>query len=271
MPNALGVPIDVGSRLELMIDDHLIARLSGGVALHLNTPIPREVVMVTDEPWEGNACGYFSVFQDGDIYRMYYRGWHFVVAKDSLDLPHGEVVCYAESDDGIHWTRPDLGLVEFSGSKRNNIILPNPEVTSLCSSFQPFRDENPHAEPDARYKAWAVGFEPRGLYPLKSADGIHWAQMTDGPAITYGAFDSANIAFWDPTRGEYRDYHRNQLEREPYAARVMAGTFSPQPHLTLSTGRIRSTSTTVRAALTSFIRIASFRTTVRHISSWDSR
>ncbi len=74
-------PIEIGSRLELMVDDFLIARLSGGAALRLNRPVPREVALVTDRPWEGNACTSFAVFRDGDIYRMYYLGRHFVTTE----------------------------------------------------------------------------------------------------------------------------------------------------------------------------------------------
>ena len=33
--------------------------------------------------------------------------------------------CYAESDDGVHWTRPNLGMIEFAGSKQNNNIWPS--------------------------------------------------------------------------------------------------------------------------------------------------
>ena len=50
------IPIDIGSRMELMVDDYLIARMSGGAELRLHRPIPREVVLVTDEAWEGCAC-----------------------------------------------------------------------------------------------------------------------------------------------------------------------------------------------------------------------
>ena len=46
------------------------------------------------------------------------------------------------------------------------------------------------------------------MRPYKSADGIHWSPMTDGPTITNGAFDSQNLAFWDPVRGEYRAFWR---------------------------------------------------------------
>ena len=69
--------IDIGSRLELFTDDFLIGKLSGGATQKLHQPKPHDVVLVTGEPWEGNTCAYYSIFQDGDLYRMYYRGSHF--------------------------------------------------------------------------------------------------------------------------------------------------------------------------------------------------
>ena len=222
-------PIDIGSRLELMIDDCLIARMGGGAELRLNRPVPREVVMVMDEPWEGNASADCVVFQDGDLYRMYYRGWHFDLTGETLEMPHAMMTCYAESSNGIHWVKPELGLVAFNGSKKNNIILDAGAGHCPAVGFTPFKDGNPRAEPDARYKAWGMDRRARGLYPLKSRDGIHWTPMRDKPVITYGLFDSQNLAFWDAVRGEYRDYHRNEFRiqetgEEPYSAqRVKAG------------------------------------------------
>ena len=107
-------PIDIGSRRELFVDRHLIERLDG-VRLQLHRPQPREVVLVTDKPWEGNTCAYYTIFQDGDKYRMYYRGSHW--DEQANKAAHPEVVCYAESADGVHWVKPQLGLFEFNGSK----------------------------------------------------------------------------------------------------------------------------------------------------------
>ncbi len=235
------VPIEISSRLELMVDEFLIARLSGGAALRLNRPVPREVALVTDRPWEGNTCTSFTIFQDDDIYRMYYLGRHFVTTEAGLDeASHPHFVCYAESDDGISWERSELGLVEFNGSGKNNIILSSEESACPMHAFAPFKDANPAAEADARYKAWAVrsprldGAAPRpghsaevpdGLHALKSADGIRWTPMRDGPVIADGLLDSQNVVFWDTVRGEYRDYHRNEfrIERtgeEPYSAQA---------------------------------------------------
>ena len=97
-------------------------------------------------PWEGNTCGYVSVFQDGDLYRMYYRGSLRVYTEGKIEYPREPVTCYAESADGVRWTKPSLGLVEFEGSKDNNIIL---EGTGT-HNFAPFKDANPDCEPDAR-------------------------------------------------------------------------------------------------------------------------
>ena len=199
--------LDVGSRLELFVEPSLVEELRGEARLQLQRPTPREVALVTDRPWEGNACFTFTIFQDGNRYRMYYRGWHFETGK-TLEFPRRQVTCYAESLDGIHWYRPNLGLVEFEGSKRNNILLDRLPEGKPVHNLVPFKDDNPEAMPDARYKAFSRDGD-KGLYAWKSADGIHWELMADRLVITQGYFDSQNLAFWDSFRNEYREYHRD--------------------------------------------------------------
>ena len=198
-------PIDIESRRELFVDDYLIQSLEGDARQVVQQPKPEEVVLVTDKPWEGNTCAYYSIFQDGDLYRMYYRGSHWDTEKKRAT--HPEVVCYAESRDGITWTKPELGLVEFDGSKANNIVFDG--IGSHC--FTPFIDLNPACPPDARYKAIGRGrpTAKKGLYVFKSADGLNWSLMHDGPVITQGAFDSQNLGFWDPVIEKYRCYYRD--------------------------------------------------------------
>ena len=104
--------IHIGSRRELFVDRHLIEKMNGA-ELRLHHPVPREVAIVHDQPWEGNGCAYMTVFQDGQRYRMYYRGAHGVYKPDKYETGHMQVTCYAESGDGVHWTKPELGLFEF--------------------------------------------------------------------------------------------------------------------------------------------------------------
>ncbi|MBI5687161.1 MAG: hypothetical protein HZC54_18980 [Verrucomicrobia bacterium] len=198
-------PLDIGSRRELFVDDYLIASMAGA-ELKLHKPEPREVALVCDQPWEGNTSAYYALFRDKNGFRAYYRGSHF--DEKTKKGSHPEFACYAESRDGVKWKKPELGLIEFGGSKRNNIVW-NGEGSH---NFTPFKDDNPACAPDARYKALAGGRTVGGkkktcLNALKSPDGIHWTMMAEA-VITAGAFDSQNLAFWDTERGEYRAYWR---------------------------------------------------------------
>jgi hypothetical protein len=56
-------PVEIGSRRELFVDDALVERLVGRAELRLQHPEPREVALVTGEPWEGNGTNYVTVFQ----------------------------------------------------------------------------------------------------------------------------------------------------------------------------------------------------------------
>src|SRR5262245_37853054 len=108
--------VAIGSRIEMFVDDWLIDtnRTRGSVSLQLQTPVRREVVLVTDKPWEGPDSAYYTVFQDGPLVRLYYRG-----LVPGGDRSTEQVTCYAESSDGIHFTRTNLGLVDFNVSKVN--------------------------------------------------------------------------------------------------------------------------------------------------------
>ena len=214
---AMATPTDIGTRRELFVDQALVERLTGGAQLRLHQPIPQEVSLSHDIPWEGSGSGYHSVFQDGDRYRMYFKAYEISPLREA-DRNQPEVhplfCAYAESDDGIHWRRPELGLHAFKGSTANNIVMVSGRQGSLfVDAGHPavFRDDNPAATPDARYKAILRSDTPegpRGLLAFKSPDGLNWTPMADHPVITNGAFDSQNLAFWDGERGVYRAYWR---------------------------------------------------------------
>lgn len=185
---------DLGSRLELFVDRHAIAK-QDGIRLVLHPPRPAEVAIRFDEPWEGPYSAYVTVLLDDGLYRMYYRGW------SALD--GDQLTCYAESNDGITWTKPRLGLVAFNDSTENNILLRMPGNQGT-HNFAPFLDSRDDVPEDERYKA--LGGQPP--YAFASADGIRWRRLSPEPVMTRGAFDSQNLAFFDSDRGEYRAYIR---------------------------------------------------------------
>ena len=200
-------PIDLGSRLEPLVDRFLIQSLSGDARLQLHQPQRREVVLVHDVPWEGNLTAHHTLFRDGDRYRMYYGGRHYQPGQKVRHV----LVCYAESRDGIHWTRPNLGQFEYEGSRANNIVwMDDPWADSeQRNPMAVFKDSNPAAAPDARYKS--IGRGDAGVYALKSPDGIHWSLLAQEPVIPKGdmGLDSQNLAFWDGLRGRYVCYLRS--------------------------------------------------------------
>ena len=203
-------PIRLESRRELMVDDYLIDAMAG-LRLVLHAPTKRETAIIHDAPWEGNNCGYHTVFQDGGLYRMYYMISHNDCGEQERrkePATHQILAGYAESKDGIRWVKPDLEQFEFAGSKKNNILMWDGYDEKSESYLVPFKDPNPACRPEQRYKALTRA--TAGLPPaLQSSDGIHWTPMAKGPVITKGAFDSENLAFWDAIRGEYRAYFRD--------------------------------------------------------------
>ena len=202
-------PIVLDSRRELFWDDSLLDCGRTTASLLLHHPVRKEVVLELDRPWEGDGCDYFNFFKDEDRYRMYYLGWQMLNPEQTEHTTTQICVCYAESQDGIHWERPNLGLRSYKGSTDNNILL-GPQ-DDLFDNFFVFKDDNPACPPQERYKGVAVGgsVSSRGLWCYLSADGIHFFKshmITDK-----GKFDTLNTALWDSCSGKYlcylRDFH----------------------------------------------------------------
>ena len=196
-------PIAIGSRRELFVDKLLIDQMKGA-SLMMQRPVPAGVAVKFDQPWEGRFSAYITVLHndEADKFQMYYRG-----NAGFKDGTSGEVTCYAESADGVKWTKPKLGLNEINGSKDNNVMLAN--LAPFTHNFAPFIDKRPGVAKEERYKALAgLGGKNGGLSAFVSGDGLHWKKMQDAPVITKGAFDSQNVSFWSDAEQCYVAYFR---------------------------------------------------------------
>ena len=214
--NAVAEPIDIGDRRELLVDHELIESLDG-VELRLHEPRHAGVALAFDRPWEGRFSAYATVLDDGGLYRMYYRG---------LPRAGGEaeaVTAYAESRDGVTWTKPNLGLHEVGGSKENNVVI---AVNEHARNFSPFIDTRPGVPASERYKAIA-GVETKGLLAFVSSDGIRWQQWGSGYIFTEGMFDSHNVVFWSDHEEAYVCYFRTWTEEGFNGFRTVSRTTSP--------------------------------------------
>ena len=214
--------IDIGSRRELFVDRLIISRLVGA-DLELKRPNPAGVAIQFDNSWEGPLAFYSTVFKEGDKYRFYYRGRY---GRDGT-------TCYAESLDGIHWTKPELGLVSIDGSTRNAVILDS------ARQFSPFVDTRPGVPASERFKANSRGPEsPHALVGYVSADGLRWKQIRDEPIVPMALvnnFDSQNIIFWSEVEKQYVLYARHMEGGRRATARATSADFLNWSQQTLMT------------------------------------
>jgi hypothetical protein len=219
-------PIDVGSRRELFVDHLLVDKTTGNAALRMHRPVDRGSVLKFDKPWEGAFCAYVSILHVGDKYQAYYRGSS---GASTRNIGDHQVVCYAESNDGVSWRKPELDLFPRDGRPRTNIILA--DASPDTHNFAPFYDTCPGVPAEQRYKAIG-GYDKPGLCAYGSPDGIRWKRLSDRPVLTKEqlgekalVFDSQNVPFWSERERKYLLYYRVYRERKRRTARVESDDF----------------------------------------------
>jgi len=176
------------------------------VPLHL---YPRNPMLVPDRPWEGNVAGsYPTVLYDSKerLFKCWYEGRP---ARPGM-LSN---ICYAVSPDGVQWEKPDLGIVTFERSRRNNIVLRSRRKSSpLVGANVVYR---PRADPPYRLVYWdEIPGLGQGYCTADSEDGIRWTPHSDNPVFqtpldrTRNSNDDVLSASWDPRRRRYVAWSR---------------------------------------------------------------
>jgi hypothetical protein len=190
------------------------------VDLHQHEPRDAGAVLRFDAPWEGPFCAYATVIHDGAVYRLYYRG----LPEAGGDGTRNETTCYAESTDGVAWTKPSLALFEAGGTRENNVVLA--DAAPVTHNFCPFLDANPAATPAERFKA-VGGTSQSGLIGYVSADGVRWSRWREDPVYRDEGwvFDSQNVPFWSAAEGCYVLYYRRAADRIRAIARATSPDF----------------------------------------------
>jgi len=233
------VPVPLGLNKQLLVDDYVIAEKNNlrrvlGSVTKANGGRP---VMVADKPWESGRWGLFgfygTVLHDGNKFRMWYHPWRFAVA-------------YAESTDGLHWQKPELGLYDFSVERANDETRFDGN-----SGFYPRQDADPdyrgktnniigvfgdgftcyldphETDPAHRYKA-CYGHPTKIRACLAhSPDGIHWAPYNHGEPVTGRAADSYNQIVWDERAKTYRLFTRTDFGYGEVEIRGTRGMVNP--------------------------------------------
>ena len=200
LSSAAAQVIDIGSQRELMVDHHLIDSMQGA-ALRLQEPHNEGVAFDFDRPHEGAFSGYVTMITlpGGSGYRAYYRGLPVAVGAGAIE----EITAYAESKDGITWSKP-----------ADNVALSH--MTKVTHNLSVFYDTKPGIPADERWKGIG-GLDSSGLLRVVSPDGLSWKKMMGDipmiPAIPKSEnvyrYDSQNLAFWSETEQQYVCYFRH--------------------------------------------------------------
>ncbi|MDP6502042.1 MAG: hypothetical protein QF886_00440 [Planctomycetota bacterium] len=214
MNGAPNAAIDIGNRRELFVDRLLIDRLDN-TQLRLHEPISGGVAICIDRPWEGPANGPQAVFRHNDRYHLYYRALRVEPGQDS------GVLSVATSEDGLHWTKPALGLVEHLGDGDTNIVADEDGALPMST---PWLDTRPGVPDDDRIKAIFsqpisgeehTAFKdpagPKRLVFWGSADGFNFRKLDPQPDLVSdlrNCFDGGNTMFWSEAEQQYVLYYR---------------------------------------------------------------
>lgn len=201
------------SRTRYLLLDSRIIEKTGNVQLTVgvvhkdeNNPLFGE-----DKAWEPRFDNpYCSIIYDEE--EQIFKCWYSIFIKSG---PHGDFpgegipseqrawiewtegdrnygVCYTTSRDGIHWEKPELGIIEFNGKKNNNIVIEFEHGVSVIKDLH-------ESDPQKRYKAIHPMSENSAVW--FSADGIHWGEKIDiGP---FDDGDTNNCVWWDPVLQRY--------------------------------------------------------------------
>jgi hypothetical protein len=186
-----------------------------GVQLFVE-PAQRVIPIIpADKPWDTFGIRPTTLIKEKGIFRMWAN-----CCPDNLNYLN----CYFESKDGIVWEKPDLGLVEFEGSKNNNLITasigisifvdpehPKERYKSMWHSriaaeeFEKYKDKRP-------WSYYALELDRPLVHVLKGAvspDGLQWEELPDPIAIEHA--DTQNLGYFDSETKKYVIFIRTHM------------------------------------------------------------
>ena len=238
----------------LFLDDVHVARLDGLARRpHQAERHPANPVLVSEHPWEASRVQIYgrSVIYDPEAakFRMYYiasAGPRYPWIKvNGRDLPgHSTLPAYAESDDGVTWTKPILGQRSFNGIANTNLLDFNRGQSFEAAVLHDPRDPDPQRRYKLFYWDQAAQMLPAGKLDYDnwgydctckvkddagnviaempyndwgidvafSPDGIHWTRHGAEPVLRCYS-DTGQSVHYDPRLGRYVAFGRFNLTR----------------------------------------------------------
>ncbi|MEW5979564.1 MAG: hypothetical protein AB1898_27520 [Acidobacteriota bacterium] len=160
----------------------------------------RNPVMVKTRDWEGGGPTGNSVLYDSEdkLFKMWYTVAHEFEYRHRL--PGSYMMCYATSGDGYAWEKPELGVLEWKGSKKNNFIglVGRRPAGSVMGT-------PPGSGISQRYICSYL--DDPGICLAYSDDGVKWTAHKRNP-IEPSESDTRNTLVYDPVNRKWMVFMR---------------------------------------------------------------
>lgn len=235
-PLRAGVPA-IGRERQLFFDASLIES-SERTLRRLNPAVKSEAnpIIRRDRRWEGSDLRIAWVIFDERLQTFRMRYSTTTMAAEGRDrsgevlVNEGQpVICEAFSADGEHWTKPELGLVEFEGSRANNII---PAEQHHAYFFQDLHDPDPSRRYKAHVRKGSTTAKGMTFELFTSPDAYRWERAAANPVVDLGEhvgrWGPTHFLGWDPIQQVYAVHMENNLHmNSTYARRSIGRAESP--------------------------------------------
>jgi hypothetical protein len=214
-------------QIELFLDDYRLST-QYNVQRRLCQPIKHEdnPIVASEHPWEHlyvQVFGNVMPKEDGSGYRMWYIG-------GAKGMQKGQYLCYAESDDAIHWQKIMSDRNPYEDCRQTNILLGleanvhGPCIIRNCHNDDPRQrylmlyDSYSWFRPEIEDQLGGIA---RWCYVATSPDGLDWTPAKGIPVIP-GKADCGQSVVWDPVNKQYIAYLRgtrnNNAPFDPFAS-----------------------------------------------------
>lgn len=209
-------PVEIGNTPQFVFDDFIVdnhwaikyKREAVQRVVHAAQSHTAEPILTGDQP------SYLWVVREPDAgpFRMWYQANTLLGGDEAKGRKYRTDIAYAESVDGIHWTKPDLNLFPRHVEKPRNAVIahadrPTVETCAPCILEIPAKDRRGYRFV-MLYRAKGAGSkEVSGIRLVGSRDGIHWDASSD-TRIAHLHSDHANTISFDPVSKQYVMYCR---------------------------------------------------------------
>ena len=212
-----GQPLQVGNERQLLMDWHILDDMNGCYrTVHQPVKHPDNPIVKAEQPCEGTRiCSFGTVIREPDtgLFRMWTPCYDLNLYREKGKTRAVMRGLYYESDDGLEWRRPELGIIEHDGSKANNIFvqsytdhlfvlhLPKRMHHRGKYALQYFNNLSDSDMPNPEREYGGTNFI------AFSEDGIHFKDAPENP-VWRGRSDTGNAIVYNPQRDVFMMYRR---------------------------------------------------------------